>query len=71
MIDLNMDLTYLLRHFEISTQRVNQYSNRSIEDLMSAEAKDGNKKAANFDITLSNPAEIARISNLVILQTDL
>lgn len=64
MIDLNLDLSYLLRHFEIKTQRVNQYSNRSIEDLMEAEARDGNKKAANFDIALGNPSEIAKIFKL-------
>ena len=64
MIDLNLDLTYLLNRFEIKTQRVNQYSNRSIEELMAAEAKDGNQKAANFDMTVTNPAEIARIFRL-------
>ena len=34
MIRLEIDLSYLAKHFEIGTQRLNQYGSKSIDEIM-------------------------------------
>ena len=34
MIQLNLDLNYLTQYFEITTQRLNEYSAKSIDEVM-------------------------------------
>lgn len=48
MIRLDIDLSYLTKNFEIGTQRLNQYGAKSIDEIMEAEAAQGNTKAADF-----------------------
>lgn len=65
MIRLDIDLSYLTKNFEIGTQRINQYGNKSIEDIMKLEAQNGNTQASNFDIrVLKNPRELAKLFKL-------
>ena len=45
MIRLEIDLSYLAKHFEIGTQRLNQYGSKSIDEIMEVEAAQGNPKA--------------------------
>lgn len=65
MIHLDVDLLYLAKHFDVGTRRVNQYGEKSIEDIMKAEAANGNSKAANFDLSvLSDPKELVKVFKL-------
>lgn len=65
MIRLDIDLSYLAKHFEIGTQRVNQYGSMSIEEIMEAEAAQGNKKAENYKETVINtPSELIKLFKL-------
>jgi Mg/Co/Ni transporter MgtE len=64
MIELNIDLSYLAKYFEIGSQRIQQYSTKSIDELMQAEAEDGNKKAAGFEDFLKDPEKVAELFRL-------
>lgn len=65
MIELNVDLAYLSKYYEIGTKRISEYSGKSIEDIMKAEAANGNKKAANFDLNvLNDPKELIKVFRL-------
>lgn len=65
MIELDIDLLYLAKHYEIGTQRLNQYGSKSIEEIMEAEAAAGNTKAANFDLNvLHDPKELVKLFKL-------
>jgi Mg/Co/Ni transporter MgtE len=65
MIKLDIDLAYLTKNFEIGTQRVNQYSTKSIDEMMEAEASQGNGKAESFqDKVLKNPKELIKLLKL-------
>ncbi len=65
MIRLDIDLSYLTNNFEIGTQRVNQYGDKSIKEIMALEEKQGNSNAVNFDIkVLKNPRELAKLFKL-------
>jgi Mg/Co/Ni transporter MgtE len=64
MIELNIDLSYLAKYFEIGSQSIKQYSTKSIDELMQAEAENGNKKAAGFEDFLKNPEKVAELFRL-------
>ncbi len=64
MIDLNLNLSYLLNTFEISTRRINEYSSKSLTEIMEIEASEGNKKATGFSSVLADPAKVAKIFQL-------
>lgn len=65
MIRLDIDLSYLTRNFEIGTQRLNQYGSKSIDEIMEAEASQGNTQAANFDQKVINdPKELVKLFKL-------
>lgn len=65
MIRLDIDLSYLTNNFEIGTQRINQYGNKSIEEIMKLEAQNGNTQAAKFDTrVMNNPRELAKLFKL-------
>ena len=65
MIRLDIDLSYLAKHFEIGTQRLNQYGTKSIDEIMEAEAAQGNTKAQNFQKdVVSNPRELVKLFKL-------
>lgn len=65
MIQLNLDLNYLTRYFEITTQRLNEYSSKSIEEVMELEELQGNQAASLISSAMQNPRKLAKILQLV------
>ncbi len=75
MIQLQVDFSLLNKYFGISLNKIPQYANKDIEEIMELEAQQGNTKAANYEKILSDPdkiIEIFKLSNpenkLIILQ---
>lgn len=65
MIRLDIDLSFLAKHFEIGTQRLNQYGSKSIDEIMEAEAAQGNTKAAEFDReVIEDPKKLVQLFKL-------
>ena len=65
MIRLDIDLSYLTKNFEIGTQRLNQYGSKSIDEIMEAEAAQGNTKAAEYQREVVNdPKELIKLFKL-------
>lgn len=66
MITLDTDMYLLCSLFNISSQKLSgQYAGKSVEDIMEAEAAQGNTAAANFDKTvLSDPVKLAELFQL-------
>ena len=65
MIRLDIDLSYLAKHFEIGTQRLNQYGSKSIDEIMEIEAAQGNTQAADFQQdVLNKPKELVKLFKL-------
>ncbi len=64
MITLDIDLSYLAKHFEISTQRLNQYTGKSIEEVMETEASQGNQAASGYKSVFNNPQELIELLKL-------
>ncbi len=65
MIRLDIDLSYLTKNFEIGTQRLNQYGTKSIDEIMEAEAAQGNTQAADFQQdVLNDPKELVKLFKL-------
>ena len=65
MIRLDIDLSYLTKNFQIGTQRVNEYSTKSIDEMMEAEAAQGNTQAASFqEDVLNDPKELVKLFKL-------
>ena len=65
MIRLDIDLSFLAKHFEIGTQRLNQYGTKSIDEIMEAEAAQGNTKAAEFDReVIEDPKKLVQLFKL-------
>ncbi len=65
MIRLDIDLSYLSKNFEIGTQRLNQYGLKSIDEIMEAEAAQGNTQAADFQQdVLNDPKALVKLFKL-------
>lgn len=66
MITLDVNLNLLCNMFNISPKKISdEYSNMSIEDIMQAEAAQGNTAAANFDLTILNdPIKLVKFFRL-------
>lgn len=65
MIRLDIDLSYLTKNFEIGTQRLNQYASKSIDEIMEAEAANGNTQAADYKSdVLNDPKELVKLFKL-------
>lgn len=66
MIELDIDLSYLSKHFNIGLAQIQQYAKtRSIKEIVRAEAEKGNKAAENFELeVLRDPKEIAKLFKL-------
>ena len=65
MIRLDIDLSYLTQNFEIGTQRLNQYGMKSIDEIMEAEAAQGNTQAADFQQdVLNDPKALLKLFKL-------
>lgn len=55
MIRIDTDLSYIMNKLNISSQRVSMYAGKSIDEIVEAEAAQGNQQAAKFDLeVLSN-----------------
>ena len=66
MITLDLDLSYLSRHYNIGTSALKQYQDKSITQIMKIEAAKGNSAAAEFLMKITtNPEELARLFQLV------
>ncbi len=65
MIQLNLDLNYFTQYFEITTQRLNEYSSKSIEEIMELELEQGNDYAALISSAMQNPQKLAKLLQLV------
>ena len=65
MIRLDIDLSYLTKHFEINSQRIYQYAGKSIEEVIEAEASQGNKNnVPDINDVVGNPAQLAQLLKL-------
>lgn len=65
MITLDTDLYLLTSRFNISPKRLSEYGSKSIEEIMEAEAAQGNTQAANFSKEiLSDPTELVKFFKL-------
>lgn len=66
MITLNTDMYLLCSLFNISYKKItSDYSGMTVEEIMKAEAKQGNTAAANFDETILNdPAKLIQLFEL-------
>lgn len=65
MITLNTDLSYLAKLFNISSSRLSSYGDKSIDEIMEAEAANGNTAAANFSREiLSDPTALVKLFQL-------
>ena len=65
MIRLDIDLSYLAKNYQIGTSRINQYTYKTIDEIMEAEAAQGNTQAADFEMdVLSNPRELVKLFKL-------
>ncbi len=66
MIGLDLDLSYLSKYYNISSNMLEQYQNMSIVEIMETEAESGNTEAAKFLLNLtSNPNELAQVFQLM------
>lgn len=65
VIQLNLDLNYLTQYFEISTQRLNQYAAKSINEIMELEEAQGNSAAALLQSAMQNPEKLAKLLQLM------
>lgn len=65
MITLDTDMYLITRLFNISAKRMSEYGDKSLEDIMEAEAANGNTAAANFSREiLNNPTELIKLFKL-------
>jgi len=66
MITLDANIYLLCSMFNISRKKLaNEYSNMSVEEIMQAEAAQGNTAAANFDLSiLSDPTKFIELFQL-------
>lgn len=66
MITLDLDLSYLSRHYNIGTKALQQYQNKSITQIVQIEAAKGNSACAELLMKItSDPAELANLFQLV------
>ncbi len=64
MIQLQVDFTLLNKFFGIPLNKIPQYANKNIEEIMEIEAQQGNTKAENYEKILSDPDKIYEIFKL-------
>jgi len=68
MIQLNVDYTLLNRFFGISPQKIAQYRNKDIDEIMQLEAAQGNKKAEDYEKILTDPDKLLEIFKLTNIE---
>ncbi len=66
MIGLELDLGYLTSYYNIGTNALEQYQNKSLVEIMEIEAENGNTKAAEFMLNItSDPTELSNLLQLM------
>lgn len=69
MIAIQLDLSYLARYLNISTERMQAYRNKSLEEIVELEAEQGNILAQEYLAkTLRDPNSLLKIFNLIDAQ---
>lgn len=61
MIQLNVDLSFLSKYFELTTSRINGYASKSIDQVMKEEEQSGNTAAAQWKTILQQPEKVAQL----------
>lgn len=65
MITLDTNMYLICSLFNISPQRLNTYTDKTLDEIMETEAEQGNSLAANYDAdVLNNPDKLAKIFEL-------
>ncbi len=66
MIELNLDLSYLSRYYELSTQRINQYSAEDPDKMVTIETMCGNivLDRRELETLMKHPSKVAKILQL-------
>lgn len=64
MIELDVNLSYLTRHFNINTERLNQYRGQTVDQIIQQEVKSGNSEALRFASTIKDPKELSELLTL-------
>lgn len=64
MIQLNVDFSLLNRFFGISVAKIASYGNKPLEEILQAEAAQGNTKAKDYKKILSDPDKLLEIFKL-------
>ena len=65
MIKIDTDMYYIASKLNISTQRVSQYAGKSIDEILEAEAAQGNVQASKFDMeVLGSASELSKVFKL-------
>ncbi len=66
MISLDVDILYLNRYFNIGIDKLQQYRNKSITEIMEIEAELGNRKAADFLTQITtDPEKLVKAFGLI------
>lgn len=66
MIKIDVDLYYICNYFGINAQKIKQYGNIPLEEIMKKEAAAGNTAAAKFDsAVLNDPAALVKLFKLM------
>lgn len=71
MIQLNTDFTLLNKFFGISPNKIHKYANMGFEEIMKAEAEEGNLKAKNYKEILADPDKLLDIFKLASVENKL
>lgn len=66
MIELNLDLAYLSQNYELSTQRINQYSMKDPDSLITLETMAGAVTLDRYELIalMAHPDKVAKIMQL-------
>lgn len=71
LIQLNVDFNLLSKYFGITTQKIQQYANKDIDEIMELEAAQGNTKARDYKKILSDPDKLLEIFKLTNVENKL
>ena len=64
MIELDLNLSYLAKHFQIAPTKLDQYKDKSIQEILEEEVKSGNLQALAFASSISDPNQLAKLFSL-------
>ncbi len=64
MIELDVNLSYLTRHFNINAARINDYRGQTVDKIIEEEVKSGNADALRFASVIQDPKELSELLTL-------